>query len=418
MAMTPRHDPPKALCSTGMVVVVRRALTNVGGKIEIERGSDTDRTLLNTALDARADDPDVRGHLHGFHAYPARLHPVTARRLVEGLVRPGECALDPFCGSGTMLVEALAAGRDAAGLDANPLAVMLASYKLHKTGPAERQQLVEYAKTIAEAAEARRKSRAGPSRRYPVAQARQFDPHMLLELDGLLAGIRQVTDRYCQEGLMLVLSSIANKVSRQTSDTVLRPSQRRLAAGFAIRLFHRKAQELARRQAEFAALIEPRWKHQFDVRLGDARRLPFRNGSFAGIITSPPYPGIYDYVEHHRLRLQWLGLDVRYLERHEIGARRQIHSANSSHNTYPLELELCLKEMARVLRPKGTVALVIADTVIDERAWYADEAIESIARSAGLALVAAAAQTRPHFHRASAFGPRPRCERLLLLRHK
>ena len=176
----------------------RRALTNVGGKVLVELGNARDKDLLRHALDVRADDPDLMSHVHGFHAYPARLHPITARRLLTGLTRPGDCVLDPFCGSGTVLVEALLQGRIAVGLDANPLAVMLASYKLKRTTPADRECLLAGAKVVAQDAEARRIARAGATRRYPADQASQFDPHVLLELDGLQSSIRKVKDAQWQ----------------------------------------------------------------------------------------------------------------------------------------------------------------------------------------------------------------------------
>jgi DNA modification methylase len=360
--------------------------------------------------------------MHGFHAYPARLHPITARRLVAGLTRPGDCVLDPFCGSGTVLVEALLQGRVAFGLDANPLSAMLASYKLKGTTSAERERLLASAMTVAAAAEARRIARAGATRRYPVNQASQFDPHVLLELDGLQSSIKKLPDAQCQTGLLLVLSAITNKVSRQTSDTAVRPNQRRWASGFVIKFFLKKTEELVRRQAEFSTQLQGDSKQLADVRLGDAQKLPFRSNGVAAIISSPPYPGIYDYVEHHRLRLQWLGLNTNYLQQHEIGARRQARGRDGQQfrKNYNTQLGQCLCEMARVSCQTGTVALIIADSVIDARAWYADEEIDSLAARAGLRLVAAASQVRPHFHKSTeqAFGRRIRSERLLLLRRK
>lgn len=53
---------------------------------------------------------------HGVFRYPAKFHPLIARRLVELISREGETILDPFCGSGTLLVEAAAIGRGAVQL--------------------------------------------------------------------------------------------------------------------------------------------------------------------------------------------------------------------------------------------------------------------------------------------------------------
>ena len=126
----------------------RRALTNVGGKVCVEANSAADRELLVRALDVSAGDPYVSAHVHGFHSYPARLHPRSAQSLVTGLTLAGQAVLDPFCGSGTVLVEARIAGRVVFGLDANPLAIALSSLKLRAMSPAQRRELLALAKGL------------------------------------------------------------------------------------------------------------------------------------------------------------------------------------------------------------------------------------------------------------------------------
>jgi hypothetical protein len=342
--------------------------------------------------------------------------------LIAGLSEPGQAVLDPFCGSGTVLLEAHIADRPTFGIDANPLAIALTSLKLHRSTSAQRQELVALAKAVAESADARRLAKAGASRRHAAGAAMHFEPHVFLELDGLQAGIRQIEEPFFKSALLLVLSAILNKVSRQVSDTTQTVQRQRLASGFVIRFFVRKAQELAARMSEFASHLSPRGASPATVKLGDAQHLPFRSASIRAVITSPPYPGIYDYVEHHRLRLKWLGLPAQHLEQHEIGAKRDAGKQPPGlfRSRFNAQLQACLAEMARVLVPDGTVALVLADSAIGQTAWYADEEIGQLAQPTGLVLAAHAAQERPHFHAPTsrAFSRRPRCERLLLLRLK
>src|SRR5580765_2182763 len=58
---------------------------------------------------------------HLLHPYPAKLlHHIPFFFLAnESISRPGDVVLDPFCGSGTVLLEAQLAGRNAVGADAN-----------------------------------------------------------------------------------------------------------------------------------------------------------------------------------------------------------------------------------------------------------------------------------------------------------
>lgn len=56
-------------------------------------------------------------YVPGSVAHPARMMPSLARTAIATYTRPGDLVLDPMCGIGTTLVEAVHAGRDAAGID-------------------------------------------------------------------------------------------------------------------------------------------------------------------------------------------------------------------------------------------------------------------------------------------------------------
>jgi DNA modification methylase len=71
----------------------------------------------------------VSGLTHDFYRYPARFSPHFARAAIELFTAPGDTVLDPFSGSSTSLVEALACGRNAVGTDINQLAIFLAKVK-------------------------------------------------------------------------------------------------------------------------------------------------------------------------------------------------------------------------------------------------------------------------------------------------
>jgi len=65
---------------------------------------------------------------HGLHKYPGRMPPQISRKLVK-LFPSTSHVLDPFCGSGTTLVEAILAGKQATGIDINPIAVLISRVK-------------------------------------------------------------------------------------------------------------------------------------------------------------------------------------------------------------------------------------------------------------------------------------------------
>ena len=78
---------------------------------------------------------DVRGagdkrFTHCFHTYPATMIPEVPRELIQRYApSSGGRLLDPFCGSGTVLVEARLHGLDCTGFDVNPLAREISDLK-------------------------------------------------------------------------------------------------------------------------------------------------------------------------------------------------------------------------------------------------------------------------------------------------
>jgi hypothetical protein len=360
-------------------------------------------------------------HVHGFHTYPARMHPVTAARLVRAVSEPGQTVLDPFCGSGTVLVEAMLAGRRARGTDLNPLAVRIARLKTSLLDAPGRAALVAQAVVVAAGADERRRTRAGATRRYPREDVEAFDPHVLLELDSLRAGIAQSAGGDgVRDGLELVLSAILVKLSRRSSDTSAARAPRRLAAGFPARLFVRKTEELAARLAEAQALAPPDAKPA-QVEVDDAARLRTVAASTVdAVVASPPYVATYDYLDHHALRMRWLGLDVHAFATGEMGARRRYDrlDARAARDAWTRELTAMLRSMSRVCRAGARVALLVADSAVDGVALRGQMSVAAVAGDVGFTVVARASQARPHFHgpTVEAFRDAPRAEHAILLR--
>lgn len=401
----------------------RRALTNVGGLIDTE-GDRADAERLAHALTvppATDDDNDpARTHVHGFHTYPARMHPTTAARLVGAFAPSGGCVLDPFCGSGTVLVESLVAGRNALGTDLNPLAVRLSACKTRPRTATELTHLKARAAECAAGADARRKAKAGASRRFPREDVALFEPHVLLELDSLRAGIEALRDDPARADLELILSALLVKLSKKAGDTSAGAKPKRTAAGFASRVFVQKADDLAARLTALNRLL-PKPRPTATVVQDDAtelKRLP--PGPVDAIITSPPYAATYDYLAHHELRLRWLGLDSAPLAKGEIGSRSAYSrlKPSTARAAWAKELERFFRAASRMLSTNGPLVVMMADSAVGDVALRADEIVAGAGRACGLVPTARASQARPHFHgpTARAFRQKPRAEHALLLR--
>lgn len=85
--------------------------------------------LDESILDGFHNQQIISGFTHDFYRYPACFSPAFARAIIERYTDPGDLIFDPFVGGGTTLVEANAAGRDAIGLDLNPLATFVSRAK-------------------------------------------------------------------------------------------------------------------------------------------------------------------------------------------------------------------------------------------------------------------------------------------------
>jgi hypothetical protein len=372
-------------------------------------------SILADALDVVASE-ELLPLTHGFHSYPGRFHPELPRRLLAA-IGGARRVLDPFCGSGTTLVEAVVAGRAAFGTDVNPLAIRLARLKSTPASAAAREELSSTARAIADRALAEGKAarRAG-ARPPPTGRATRFDdprfypPHVYRELVALRLAIDEAAPppapaareapgaRWLRDALLLSLSSIVVKVSRQRSDTDARLVERHIARGAAARLYAARASLLAEQLAALAAAVPPGTPLP-DVRGADARKLRHvPDGGIDLVITSPPYLGTYDYAAHHERRFGWLGLDEKALARFrksEIGARRDAGSDGAAALFRArADAAAWLSEVARALAPGGLAFVLVGDSRAAGRAIAGDVELRAAADKSGLVVRASASQQR------------------------
>lgn len=349
---------------------------------------------------------------HGFHTYPARMHPVLAREVIGWLTRPGDVVIDPFCGGGTVLVEALVAGCRSHGVDLNPLALRIAEVRCAVRDAAAGARFEASLQHVAKASIERVRSRTRPLVSIDRAERAYYEPHVLLELAGLFDEICAVKVETDRRALMIVFSALLVKFSRQRSDTSDELVQKRIRKGLVSEFFVRKGQELALRwQALFKKV--PRDAFPTELRCGDARRLQRLIGEHVRadlIVSSPPYGGTYDYAHQHARRSPWFGFDAARWEAREIGARRRFSTGGRAEQRWDDELLATLRAFRSVLRDTGRVVLWLGDAELAGRRMAAHDQLARLSPQADFALVASASQER----RDARSGP-PRGEHLLLL---
>lgn len=99
------------------------------------------KKYIDNSWDFRKDN--TKEFTHCYHGYPARMIPQVARKLIEKYGKKAKLLFDPYCGTGTSLVEANIKNINAIGTDLNPLARLIANTK---TTPIDIQKLDSYIK--------------------------------------------------------------------------------------------------------------------------------------------------------------------------------------------------------------------------------------------------------------------------------
>lgn len=348
-----------------------------------------DAELGRALREALAQQSATERYTHLFHTYPAALHGDAARDLLA--LFPGTSVLDPFCGGGTVLVEARAAGRRALGCDVSPVAVRVARARCATPDDATLSALRSRARALA--ARARSAAARGPLPDEPILHAVHtwYAEHALRELESLRRGIAE-SPPSLRDLLEAIFSSILVKVSWRASDTKAAREKHHRPAGTTAVLFHKRARELARQLAELRAAV-PAGTPDAEIRLGDARELEL-TAPVELVLTSPPYPSTYDYLPMQHLRHVWLG--ERPDAEREIGSRRLWRKgARDAREAWQTDTELWTAAAADALAPGGHLVLVIGDGLVPSGAIDAARPSADAATRAGLELLASASLERP-----------------------
>jgi len=378
--LEPRHEP--------RTPEPRLALSNVGGETLVA-GDPELSAILAEALDVANVDKDRL--THGFHSYPARMHWATAARLLERLDMGGARVLDPFSGSGTVLIEGRARGCTTYGVDLSPFAVRLSRVKCDALDASLRDDLRLDAGVLREKSEELVRARSNIRAELPPGEIGWYEPHVLKEMAGLFSLINQVEAPRLREAFTFVFSALVVKFSRQRSDTAQEVVEKRVRKGLVSEFFERKSFELAERLAALASEAKGPLP---EIVEGDARQLHVRATTKVDfIITSPPYGGTYDYVEHHARRLAWLGLNPTRMRSQELGSRRQ----GGDSGRFADEMKAALHSMRCVLEDDGLALLQMGDGQHGDERVPADELIASLATGVGFRPLAVASQPRPDY---------------------
>ena len=359
---------------------------------------------------------------HRVFRYPAKFHPPVVRALLDAYAADGDHVLDPFCGSGTVLVEANARGLDATGSDIDPLAVFVSHVKTAHYDPDALARSCETVTALLAADER-------PPDEYErlmfedlsvedVAAAREaeglwlpaipnlwhwFRKYAALDLARILRRIQAApVEEPHRDFLRIVFAAAIRNSSNAdpvpvsglevTSHMKEKDRKGRLVNPYAV---FRKA--LKKGLAGVRSLAARGHNGVSRVVQADTTRLSTveavaERGPYRLVVTSPPYNSAVDYYRRHQLEMFWLGLVQSQADRlqlkHKYVGRDKITNGEAARNDeadlgptalrweramtdqdevrrardfrhYILSMRQSFREIAAVTAPGGTALCVV-----------------------------------------------------------
>jgi hypothetical protein len=275
---------------------------------------------------------------HGLHPYKGKFYPQLAKGLLNQLgLDFGARVLDPFCGSGTTLLEGYLNGYETYGCDLHPLAARIAQAKtaILDVDPDVVTEVVSgVIETIDSAPDKLPKSLSEFRVECHEEIGRWFADPVAYKLNWLLTVIRAGSTGALRTFLEVVLSSIIRDVSQQEpSDLRIRYRKEPLQDADVLSLFREQLQLQFWRVEKFWKVrgYAPNPFFKSHAVAGDNRvqgtfdALGLTDGTVDLILTSPPYAMALPYIDTDRLSLLTLfgmgGPDRRPLEQSLIGSR-------------------------------------------------------------------------------------------------
>ena len=332
------------------------------------------------------------------HPYPAMIADQLAMELSDRFVEPGKRVLDPFCGTGRTLLAAAERGAECVGIDVNPLAILLTRAKSSNPRPSMLENL------LLRLSERISNSRTCPIRDLEVGRRVEwFSPKTRTELSALINWINDAHLEYEEFNFVAaILSATVREVSYCKDDQWKLHRMSRDARALFFKspwtVFERRLRSALQNLSHFTHLQGTLRSITGDAcRLSDVLLECGETSCFDLVLTSPPYGDSRTTVQYGGMSgiclgvLRHLrGLDIeiisggeidrrclggRALETEESKSEARLlqprywhggvkHPARNRVHRFLWELELCCREITKVLKRGGQAVFVIARRTI------------------------------------------------------
>lgn len=355
--------------------------------------TENDEMLISRLKELPADywdfrEDDTKEFTHGIHNYPAMMvYPISRNiiRLVKE-IQPVNALLDPFAGSGTVLVEGMLSGiRKVAGNDINPLALLLTKVK---TTPIQNESLNKEAKELLTRVKIKRemlkksldsvdsymidtlgldlaekKGWGDEAHKYLLQFCTEreldiaipdfknlgywFRPRVILELSILKSEIEKVEDKDIRDFIFIAMSETIRFVSnRRNGEFKMFRMPVAKVQSFNPDVYSEFEKILYRnisKMKDFCRALEEADAHA-DVtvfRNNTCTLEDVPNNTYDLVVTSPPYGDsrtTVAYGEYSRLSLQWINL-FELTEKEIMGVDRSLMGGKKYRNGFEFTLQ-------------------------------------------------------------------------------
>lgn len=350
---------------------------------------------------------------HGIHKFPAKFFPELPRWIISKYSREGDWLLDPFTGSGTTNLEASTRGRHSIGIDVDPFARLITEVKttvlndvpLRRAWKSLSKRVESYSDTA--------KIEGIPDFPY---RDNWLKSYILKELAFIKNEIEATqTSEQIKRFFLVCFSSIIRHVSEADNNctrTVVRKSLgKKIWPRMAIDRFLKRTDLQVERMCELNAL-NPSGRVIVPTE-ADARNLSqIEDERIDLALTSPPYVNAVDYPRTHQLEIYWLGIErgsLREMKQQHVGTEvvraaeySRLHSSRCKEadeviqkifdldprrayiaTKYLLEMSTNLREVHRVLKPRGRYVIVVGNNRIRNHDFETWKYLCSIATDLG-----------------------------------
>jgi DNA modification methylase len=360
--------------------------------------------------------PEIRNidrYTHLIHTYPAKLLVHIPYFFLNNTLfsKEGDNVLDPFNGSGTVLLESIIANRNAFGADANPLARLISDVKVSKLDP---KKLIVSSKKIISSAKKCKESRVPDVINCDF----WFPEKTKYQLAKLLATINLIEAKPIRKFMLVCFSNCVKKVSYadpRISVPVKLNSKRYKNGSKTKNKINTRLKQIEEMNVfdKFSAIVNENInrfiefenahsnKCKAKIISTDARTLTsainkrtlLKDKSIKLVITSPPYAGAQKYIRASSLNLGWTELakieELQQLDKRNIGRenfkKSEIKITKTGINaadelieiifklkperanivcTYLLEMQAALNEIIRVLKKNGFLVLIVGNNKV------------------------------------------------------